>query len=402
MKKYNSFLYISLLTVILTACSQSTGGDSKELATKKSQLDKLRKEYEAQGESIKKLEAEIALLDTNAVNNANAKLVALSPVKQSDFKHFIELQGLIEAENVSYIAPRGMGGLVKAVYVKQGQQVKKGQLLLKLDDAIMQQQVATAKQQLGGIQTQLNYAREIFKRQQNLWNQGVGTEVQLINARTNVEGLEFQYKAAQEQVKLAQEQASTANVYSDVDGIADIVNIRVGETFVGNSAAGPQIKIVNTSALKAVANVPENYVDRVKAGAKVQIFIPDANKTIESAITVISPSIDLISRGFIAEAKIQRDNTLKANQTIVMKILDYDAPNAITVPVNLLQTDDNGKYILVAEKKDDKLIVKKKSVVIGKAYGENIEIVSGLTAGEQMISQGYQNLYDGQVVVVNQ
>ncbi|MBX2939880.1 MAG: efflux RND transporter periplasmic adaptor subunit, partial [Ferruginibacter sp.] len=357
---------------------------------------------EAKDDAIKSLEAELALLDTSSAALSKAKLVAIAPVEQKEFNHFIELQGKVEAENISYIAPRGMGGMVKAVYVKQGQQVSKGQLLLKLDDAIMQQQVVAAKQQLGGIKTQLAYAKDVLQRQQNLWNQGIGTEVQLIGARTNVEGLENQLKAMQEQVNVAIEQARTANVYSDVNGVAEIVNIRVGETFVGSTAAGPQIKIVNTNSLKAVVSVPENYATRIKKGSSVLIDIPDANKQVKASITMIGQAIDLVNRGFIAEAKMERAPDIKANQTIGMRILDYSAPNAMVVPVNLIQTDDKGKYVFVATKGNDgKLQARKRNIEVGQSYGEYMEVLSGLNAGEQLITQGYQNLYDGQNIVTN-
>lgn len=402
MKTIKTISYALSVSILLFSCSNDAGSDSKIIQEKKAKLEKLRKEREAKDDAIKSLEAELALLDTASAALTKAKLVALAPVEQREFNHYIELQGKVEAENISYIAPRGMGGMVKAVYVKQGQQVSKGQLLLKLDDAIMQQQVVAARQQLGGIKTQLNYAKDVLQRQQNLWNQGIGTEVQLISARTNVEGLENQLKAAQEQVNVAVEQARTANVYSDVNGVAEVVNVRVGETFVGSTAMGPQIKIVNTSSLKAVVSVPENYATRIKKGASVLIDIPDANKQVKASITMIGQAIDLVNRGFIAEAKMERDPLIKANQTVVMRILDYTAPNAMVVPVNLIQTDDKGKYVFVAAKgADGRMQARKRNIDVGQSYGEYMEVLSGLTAGEQLITQGYQNLYDGQNIVTN-
>jgi RND family efflux transporter MFP subunit len=397
MKTVKTFSLFVTIAFVLFSCGQNSRTDNN-LSAKQAKLEKLRNEYNSTGEAIKKLEQEIATLDTNQSVLSKAKLVALTTVQQGAFNHYIELQGKIEAENTSYIAPRGMGGVVKAIYVKQGQQVKKGQLLLKLDDVVLQQQVKAAKQQLSTITTQLNYARDIYTRQKNLWDKGIGTEVQLIGARTNVETLENQLKSAQEQVKLAQEQANTTLVYSDVTGVADLINVRVGETFVGVSAAGPQIRIVNTSSLKAVAAVPENYVSGVKNGAPVLIEITDQQKTIESVISMVSPLVNANSLGFIAEAKIGNDPLLKANQTIVMRILDYEATDALIIPLNLIQSDDNGKYVFTAQNNGGVLKVKKKAVKIGKAYGANIEILEGLSKGEQLVSQGYQNLYDGQLI----
>ena len=292
-----------------------------------------------------------------------------------------------------------MGGQVKAVYVKQGQLVKNGQLLLKLDDAIINQQVTAARQQLEGIKTQLAFAKNLYQRQKNLWDQGIGTEVQLITSKTNVESLENQLKAAQEQVQVAIEQQRTTNVYSDVTGIADIVNIKVGEIFQGMTAMGPQIKIVNTSNLKVVSTIPENYLTRVHKGSVVEITIPDANKKFTSVLSLISQAIDITNRGFVAEAKIASDPALKPNQSAVLRILDYSAPKAVVIPVNTVQSDETAKYVYLMEKSGNgRTVARKQVVTIGEVYGSSVEIKTGLKEGDQLITEGYQNLYDGQLI----
>jgi len=384
------------------ACGDSKKAKDGELGEKKAQLEKLKTEYTKLGDDVKKLEAEIAKLDTAAAAAAKVRLVSVAPVTTQDFKHYIDLQGKVDADNISYISPRGMGGQVKAIYVTAGQLVKKGQLLLKLDDAIVRQQIVAARQGLETIKTQLSFAKNIYQRQKNLWEQNIGTEVQLISAKNNVESLENQLKGAEENIKVVTEQLNTANVYSDVTGIADVVNIKLGETFTGMTAAGPQIKIVNTSSLKVVTNVPENYISRIHQGSGVEITIPDASKKINSTISLISQSIDNTQRGFIAEAKIPYDVMLKPNQTAIVKILDYAANNVVVIPVNLVQSDETTKYVYVMEKQSNgKFIAKKKSVMIGEVYGEKVEIKAGLTAGEQIVTEGYQNLYEGQTIGTN-
>jgi len=255
MKKY---IIPSIIAVtFLTACGSSKKEDAALLNEKKTELEKLKADQLSRDEKIKKLETEISKLDTTTAKG-DAKLVAVAPVATQDFKHYIELRGKVDADNISYISPRMGPAQVKAVYVRQGQHVKKGQLLLKLDDAIVRQQVTAARQAQEVIKTQLSYAKNIAQlsyakniaqRQQNLWDKGIGTEVQLITAKNNVASLENQLKAAQEQTQIAVAQLNTANVYSDVNGVADEVNIRVGEIFQGMTGQGhPQIKIVNTSA----------------------------------------------------------------------------------------------------------------------------------------------------------
>jgi membrane fusion protein, multidrug efflux system len=398
MKRY--FLILTIATVFLYACGNSAKESNASLNDKKAQLEKLKQTKDKTDQEILKLQEELGQIDTASGNSSKVTLVGFSAVTTRDFKHYIDLQGKVDADNISYISPRGMGGQVKALYVKQGQIVKSGQLLLKLDDAVVRQQVIAARQQLEGIKTQLGFAQTIYQRQKNLWDQGIGTEVQLITAKTNVEGLQNQLKSSEEQVKVAVEQLNTSNVYSDVSGIADIVNVRVGELFTGMGATGPQIKIVNTSSLKVVTNIPENYVTRLHHGTAVEITIPDLGpQPITSSLSLISQSVDATSQGFLAEARIPYNAALKPNQTAIIRILDYAAPNAVVIPVNTVQSDENSKFVFVISRTGNgRTVARKVPVVIGEVYGNNVEIKSGLKGGEQLITEGYQSLYEGQLV----
>jgi membrane fusion protein, multidrug efflux system len=399
MKQYILPSLIALF--VLASCSRSVKNENALLNDKKAALEKLKKEKSKTDAEIMQLQAEIAKLDSSAI--INEKLVTVSPVTRQDFKHYIDLQGKVDAENSAYISPRMGPAQVKAVYVREGQFVKKGQLLLKLDDAIMRQSVVAARQQLEGVKTQLAYAKNIYQRQKNLWDQGIGTEVQLITARNNVAMLEEQLKAGQEQVKISAEQLNTANVYSDVSGIADVVNIRAGEIFSGMNAQGaPQIKIVNTTDLKAVANIAENYISRVSKGAPVVLSFPDLNKTVNSSISLVSQAIDPTRLGFVAEARIPAGLGVKPNQSLVMRIMDYNAPNAIVIPINVVQNDEKNKYVFVMQQAANGTYTAHKKIVnIGEVYGDLVEIKTGLNGGEQLITEAYQDLYEGQVVTTN-
>ena len=400
MKQIKTLGLVITATLILASCGGSKKDGEAAINDIKAKLEKAKKEHAKSETNIKALETELLKLDSNTANAAKVKLVGVLPVTVQKFEHYIDLQGKVDAEDISYISPRMGPAQVKAIFIKQGQFVKKGQLLLKLDDAIMRQNVTATKQQLEGIKTQLSYAKNIYGRQKNLWDQGIGTEVQLIAAKTNVAGLENQLAAAGEQVKTLEAQLNTTNVYSDVTGIADIVAIRVGETFSGMTATGPQIKIVNTSALKVVVNVPENYSTRMHNGSPVLVNVPDANKVnMPTSISLISQSVDPTLRGFTAEAKIPTSADLKPNQTAVMRIRDYSADKAIVIPVNMVQTDEKGKYVFILIKgSNGKATAKKVTVLLGEVYGEKVEIKSGLNGGEQLITEGYQGLYEGQAV----
>jgi membrane fusion protein, multidrug efflux system len=400
MKDLKTLGLIITAAVIMASCGGSKKEGEAAINDKKAALEKLKGDKSKTEAEIKKLQDELTKIDTNAANSAKIKLVSVTPVATANFQHFIDLLGRVDADNISYISPRMGMAQVKAVYVTQGQFVKKGQLLLKLDDAIMRQNVTAAKQQLEGIKTSLNYAKNIYQRQKNLWDQGIGTEVQLLAAKTNVTGYENQLETVTEQVKALQEQLNTANVYSDVSGIADVVAIKVGETFMGVTQQGtPQIKIVNTSSLKVVTNVPENYLTRMHKGSPVEITVPDANKKINSTISLISQSIDPLQRGFIAEARIPYDAALKPSQSAVVKILDYAAANVVVVPVNVIQSDETGKYAYVLSKSSNgKTTAHRVTVTIGEVYGEKVEIKAGLKAGDQLVTEGFQNLYEGQTI----
>lgn len=393
MKKITQISIALFATVLIASCGDSKKDGSAAINDKKAELEKLKSAKAKNEAEIAKLQAELEKIDSATANAAKIKLVSVAPVTTADFKHYIDLMGRVDADNISYISPRAMTGQIKAIYVQQGQMVKKGQLLLKLDDAIMRQTIIASKQQLEGIKTQLAYAKNLYQRQQNLWKEGIGTEVQLITAKNNVTSLENQLDAAQEGIKTQQEQLSTANIYSDVTGIADLVTVKIGEVFPGMGV----IKIVNTSSLKVVTNVPENYLTRMRKGSQVQITIPDAGKTVNSSISLISQSIDPNQRGFIAEAKIPYDPILKPSQSAVVKILDYAAANAIVIPVNVVQSDETGKYVFVLTKSSNgKTTAHRVVVLLGEVYGEQVEIKAGLKAGDQLVTEGYQNLYEGQ------
>ncbi|HEX7690786.1 MAG TPA: efflux RND transporter periplasmic adaptor subunit [Sediminibacterium sp.] len=393
-----------IVQVILVATAvtvASCGGgktDTNSLAGKKAELEKLKKEQSTAADKIKALEMEIAKMDTSAASNELAKLVSTTAITIQPFSHYIDLQGRVESDNISYITPRMGPAQVKAMYVKRGDHVRKGQLLLKLDDAIIKQQVAAARQNTETIKTQLSLAKDLYNRRNNLWKQGIGTEVELVTARTNVETLEKQLAAANESIKVQEEQLSGYNVYSDVDGVADEVNVRVGEIFSGAVGTSPQIKIVNTSNLKVITDIPENYSGKVHTGSQMVVTLPDINKTFSVPVTLSGQVIDPNNRSFRAEAKLPNENGIRPNQIAQVRILDYSAANAIAIPVNTVGTDEKGKFVFVAVKEGSKLVARKKQVTVGELYGQLIEIRSGLSAGDELITDGFQNIYDGQAL----
>jgi membrane fusion protein, multidrug efflux system len=367
-KSFSTLLFAGSLFVV--ACNQ--GGNT---------LEQKKKEVQALKDQLSKAEAELAKIDTTT-KKENTKLVAITPVTPGDFTHYIDLQGKVDALNIANVAPaNGAGGAVKAIYVKQGDRVKKGQLLLKVDDALQQQSLATANQQM-------TFAQDLYKRRKNLWDQKIGSEVDYLTAKDKVD-------QAQEAINLAKKQIDLTNVYAEISGVADQVNVRLGEAFTGAN----QIRIVNTENLKTVAQVPEVYLGKVGVGSAVNVLVPELNnKLFQTRISVAGKLIDPSTRSFYIEARLPENAALYPNEVTQVRIQDYTAKNAITIPINTLQTDEKGKYVMVLVKEGEKMRARKKPIQIGKTYGDRVEILSGLVAGDNIITDGYQQLYDGQPI----
>jgi len=372
--------------LMISGCNGGKKGSENDLASLKKKLKLKKKDQSGLESEIRSLEEQIAKLDTNAADEQNRKLVAVSTVSPQDFTHYIELQGKIDADNSVVLTPRGAPAQVRELFVKQGDHVKQGQLLAKLDDAVILQQIDALK-------TQLDYAENIYNRQKNLWDQGIGTEVQLISAKNNMDALNRQIATVKESWK-------TYSVYAPISGQADVVDIKAGETFTGATAAGPQIRIVNTNSMKVVTEVPENYQKGISKGTVLKVTVPDIGKTFTSAIKVMSVTINPNTRAFTTEARITSDPALKVNQVAVVRIEDYSSKNVIVVPLNIVQTDEKGKYVYVMVKEGDRFVARKRVVETGETYESQMEIKNGLKDGDQIITEGYQQLYDGQPVTV--
>jgi RND family efflux transporter MFP subunit len=376
-----------ILTVVLGASLlvASCGGKQSEgLQAEKARLDSLKAQQDKLSKQITDLQADIDKKDTTAAKKEKAKLVTLTPLTPTSFTHFIDLQGNVDAVNTSWISPRGAGGVVTQLYVKQGDHVRQGQLLAKLDDAIQ-------RQTLISDQTQLNYANDLYQRRKNLWDEKIGTEVDLVNAKNQVD-------QAEAKMKIDQQQLDYTSVYADIPGTVNILNIKVGEAF---SQGSQSIQIVNTDNLKVVVLVPEIYQERVRVGTPVKLAFPGLNnKEVMGTIAISGKVINADNRAFQVEIHIPNSNDIRANQVAIVKLQDYSASNVLTIPINTLQTDETGKYVMIALSKPDSTIVAhKKTITIGQTYSDKVQVTGGLDTGDKLITDGYQGLYEGQLIV---
>ena len=387
MKILYSLVILAAICVV-AGCEASSKEKKSDINAKLAELQKLKDEQSKTADKIASLQAEIMKLDPNAIA-AKPKLVSITVVDRKNFTHYIDLQGRVDAENIVWVMPRGQGGQVKSINVKLGDAVKRGQLIMKLDDALQQQAIKQA-------QVDLDLKKSVYQRRKNLWDQNIGSEQEFLNAKAAVEG-------AEKQIDILKEQLDMTNVYAEMSGIVDVLTTRVGDVINPQSAAAGAasqlgIRIVNTSSLKAVVDVPEAYLSRVKKGTPVVVDVLDVNRSFNSTISTLSQVINASSRGFLAEAKLPVGANLKPNQVAMMHIQDYTASNAVTVPVNAVQTDQDGKYVYLMVIENGKTIARKKPVNVGELNGDQIEIKRGLDAGDKLISEGYQSVYDGQVV----
>jgi RND family efflux transporter MFP subunit len=377
-----------LFVVILASCGKSKKETTAILTEKKVKLQELKKKQKDLNDQILNLEKEIAKLDTASAGQP--KLVAVETMGSGQFTHFVDLEGKIDATNISYVAPpNGQGGVVKALYIKQGDVVRRGQVLARLDDQMIRQQIEP-------LRVQLSMAEDTYKRTKALYDQGIGTYQQLLTVQTQAESL-------RKQIGILQRQASLMTVTAPTSGVADQVNVRVGETFVGTFPGNPpiaQIRIVNTASLKITALVPEGYLGRIGVGSPLKVVLPNANnRVIDTKVTVAGKTIDPTSRSYYVEAPIPSDPSFKPNQVAIVKVQDYATTNAITIPLSTLQNDESGKFVMIAMKEGNKLVARKRKVIVGELYGDRLEVKSGLLPGDILVTEGFQNLYEGQPII---
>jgi len=348
--------------------------------TKESQLDKLRKQHDQLAEQIKKLESEIAA-EGKSIGETGGKpsLVSVEPVKTNEFSHYIEVQGKLDGdENVS-VSPR-MGGVIKEILVKQGDMVRKDQVVALIDDALMQQG-------MNELKTGLAFATQIYEKQKALWDKKIGSEIQYLTAKNNKEGLEKKMATMQDQI-------DQCKIKSPINGSIEELPIKIGQSV---APGFPAFRVVNFSTVKVIAEVAEAYTAKVKTGDEVLVSFPDINKDVKAKVSFTSKFISPVNRTFSIEIRFGATGSeYRANMLSVVKIRDYNSPNAVAIPVSLVQSDGSGKFVFVAETTGNKSIAKKQAVKDGQSYNGTVEITEGLKAGDKLITKGFQNLEEGQ------
>jgi membrane fusion protein (multidrug efflux system) len=364
-----------IVAVFAAACSNAPKDKETQLAELKAQHSNISKE-------ITKLEKEIAAgKPANDPSKIKSKDVVVTDLQPKAFEHYVKTQGAVESEQNIDVSAKAMG-VVTRVLVREGEQVSAGQTIAQIDNSL----IVTG---IDELKSSLELANTVFNRQKNLWDQKIGTEVQFLQAKSNKESLEKRLASMNEQLDMTK-------IKSPITGVIDRVDVKAGQ----NIAPGmPAARVVNNSDLKIVATISEMYSTRLKKGDKVTVTFPDLNKTFTTKLSFVARNIEPLSRTFAIEADLPSAPDLRPNMTAVVRVVFETAPQAIVVPINVVQNINNEKVVYVAEAKGAQTVARKRVVIVEGVY-DNQAQVTGLSVGDKLITTGFQGLADGDYVKI--
>lgn len=356
---------ILLATLMLSAC-----GGKKDPKAEIAQLKKDRAE----------IDNKIRTLETSGGVKDSVKSVPVSVLEiiPQSFQSYIDVQAAITG-NENVIASSQSPGTVRSVLVRTGQRVSKGQTLAVLDAAAVDQQIAAQD-------AQVTLLRSLYDKQQKLWAQQIGTEVQLLTAKAN-------YEASTKQRAALNAQRNMYRIIAPVSGTVDIVDLTAGDAV---SPGTNGIPIITGNKLKAEASLGESYLGKVQTGNPVTLVFQDGADSIKSRLDYVSQAVNPMSRAFTVQVNLGANKQLHANMSVRMKIANYSSGNAIVVPVAAVQKTGEGDIVFVADGNTAKSV----AVQTGRASDGNIEILSGLKAGDRIVTAGYEELDNGTAIKV--
>lgn len=380
---------ILIVALILISCSGEKK-NSVETVLEKGDLKTLREkrgslvnEQQTLSDQIKLLDDKIKVMDTTK----NIPLITTFKANNEVFNHVIELQGNVTTKDLLTITPE-YNGILTHVYVKEGQNVSKGQILAKIDDGGLSQQVAQFK-----IQSAL--AKTTFERQKRLWDQNIGSEMQYLQAKST-------YESQKEAVNQLNKQIAKTTVRAPFSGTIDDIITEQGN--VVGAGQTPLMRIVNLDNMYIETEVPERYVIDVVAGKNVEVSLPVLGKTIATKVRQASDFINPANRTFKVEIAVpNKDKSIKPNLTARLKINDYTNEKALLIPQSVISENAAGEqFVYVVSNKNSNGIGKAKRVIIktGKTQGDIIEVLSGLLNGAEIVKEGARSVRDGQSVDV--
>ncbi|MDB9961373.1 efflux RND transporter periplasmic adaptor subunit [Oceanihabitans sp.] len=378
-----------IITLLLISCDQNKELsiediiDTNDLETIRKKRAEVVLQQQHVSNQLKQLDSTIALLDTTK----KIPLITTFKSEQNVFMHYLELQGNVSTKMNLMIFPEYSGVLTR-VYVKEGQQVSKGQILAKIDDGGMSQQLAQAE-------IQSNLAKTTFDRQERLWNQKIGSEIQYLQAKSN-------YEAQAQMVNQIKQQIGKTVVRAPFSGTIDDVISEQGS--VVGAGQSQLMRIVNLDNMYIETNVPESHISNVTINKDVKIEFPVLGKTVDAKIRQAGNFINPANRTFKIEIAIpNKDKDIKPNLTAKVKINDYTNDKAILIPQSIISENANGEqyvYVVNDKKSNNEGVARRVIIETGKTQGDVIEVLKGLENGDEIIQEGARSVKDGQTVKI--
>ena len=391
MKKAIPLLSFFLLSLI--GCGENKQASVDELIANGS-LEEIKERKKELSQEERNLMISLRKIDSviqSRERKRNVPLVSTLEITSRPFEHYLDLQGDVQTKQNVLLYPE-MGGTLLRVNVKEGDAVRKGQVLAKIDDGGM----ASGLEQL---RTQAALAETTYQRQKRLWEQNIGSEIQYLQAKTN-------YEASVNSVKQAEAQLAKSVIVAPFSGIVDDVMQEEGSTV--NPATGmPVFRLVNLSDMYVEVDVPESYLQGVTPGKRVQIYIPVLGDSITTKVRQTGNFINPANRTFSVEIPVpNRDGSIKPNLTVRVRINDYTNPDALLIPPSAISENSEGQqYVYIASEVGSDQIgrAEKRIISTGLSQGDLIEVLSGLEAGEQIIMEGARRVREGQEIeILNQ
>ncbi len=364
------------------ACQQSgTEEWPDDLAGKKAMIKEKRAALKALEADIALLKEEVMELDTTQQRETR-RPVKIDTIGTENFSRFVEIQSVVEADD-AVMASSETGGRITNMAVREGQNVRKGQLIATVD-------MESVNKQLDELQTALTLAEDVYQRQSKLWEQNIGSEIQYLQAKNNKERIE-------KSMETARFQMTKANVYAPIGGVVDMSMKEAGEVA---GPGEPIVKIMNTYRVKVIADVPEKYLPVVKRGQIVDIHFPALNEDRTLKISSVGRTINPANRTFEAEVELLNKNGIfKPNLMAIMKLKDFEAKDAVSIPLVLVQQEVSGKdYVYIKADGPNGAYAKKVYVETGERSEGNVIITEGLKSGDQLIVEGGRGLAENELI----
>lgn len=378
-----------LISVLITSCSNKKS-KSVEAIIETENLEEIRKKrsevvakQQEIVEQLKQLDAKIAVLDTTK----RVPLITTFTVKQEVFNHFLELQGNVSTKNNLVLFPE-FSGVLTRVYVTEGQKVSQGQILAKIDDGGLSQQLAQ-------IEIQANLAKTTFERQERLWNQKIGSEIQYLQAKSN-------YEAQNQAVNQMKQQIAKTVIRAPFTGTIDDIITEQGS--VVGAGQSQLMRIVSLDNMYIETDVPERYISDVTKNKNVEVEFPILGKKLTTKIRQAGHFINPTNRTFKVEIAIpNKDKSIKPNLTAKVKINDYTNKNALLIPQSIISENANGEqyiYVVNNKKENGEGVAERVIIETGKTQGDVIEVLKGIKNGSEIIQEGARSVKNGQTIKV--